>query len=166
MRTSRLVCHVVRVGLMRKTSKDWNFWVTLTFTQGHRIIEKLELVQNFTVFWSSSRQSNVCDCLLCNGVDFKEILQVWWIWISWTFALLLFCSDSFLFLTHLEKKFSFFDWNICRNSSKYLNHIDLQTQLKNQLWKNLFVIWKASSINLMVSVNKMHATWILSKLTA
>ena len=52
-------------------------WMTLTFTQGHRFIGKLEPVQ--------SSNLNFRDDWLCWEDDSKDVL---WIWIVWALALL------------------------------------------------------------------------------
>ena len=61
--------------------------MTMTFTQGHRIMRELELVQSFCCkgAWSSP---NSHSGRLCKGDDCKETLCVWWILIGWAFALL------------------------------------------------------------------------------
>ena len=48
-------------------------WMTLMFTQGHKITGNLELVRSFCckVAWSNS---DICDCWLCKGDDCGEVL--------------------------------------------------------------------------------------------
>ena len=79
-----------KLGMMLHTTKLYCLipvWMTLMFSQGHRIIGKLELVQSFCykVAWSNW---NVCDGWLCKEDECEEILLVWQIWIIWKYALL------------------------------------------------------------------------------
>ena len=72
-----------KIGMMLKTTKLYSLipvWMTLMFTQGDRVTEKLELVQSFCckAAWSGS---NVRYGWLCKGDDCEEVLKVWRIWI-------------------------------------------------------------------------------------
>ena len=62
-------------------------WMTLMFTQGHRVTGMVEFVQSLCckAAWS---KSNVCDCWLCKEDDHGEDVWVWRIWMIW--ALILF----------------------------------------------------------------------------
>ena len=81
----------VKLGMMLDTGTLYSLcpvWMTLTlFTQGHRLMGKIELLQSFcwNFAWSSW---SVCDSWLCKGDDCEEVLSVWWISIVWAFALL------------------------------------------------------------------------------
>ena len=60
--------------------------MTMAFTQGHRIVRKLEHVQSLCCYvaWSDS---DFCNEGLCKGDSCKEASWVWWIWITWMFSL-------------------------------------------------------------------------------
>ena len=62
-------------------------WMTLIFTQSQSAAGLLEPVQSLCckVVWSNPVGR---DCWFGKGDDFKEVLEVWWIWIVWAFALL------------------------------------------------------------------------------
>ena len=64
-----------KLGMMLDMTKLYSIipvWVTLTFSKGHRVTEKLELVQalSCTVAWSNQ---NVHDVWLCKGDDLEEV---------------------------------------------------------------------------------------------
>ena len=88
--TCEAICF--KVGMMLNTTEVYSLiqlWMTVMFTQGHKVTGKLEFVQSSCckVAWSNL---NVHDGWLCKGVDCEEILQVWQIWIVGTFALLVY----------------------------------------------------------------------------
>ena len=71
--------------------------VWMTFTEGHRVMGKLELVQLFCykAAWSNP---NVCNGWLCKGDDITEDLSVWRIWTIWAVALHVLFFFFFFFL--------------------------------------------------------------------
>ena len=79
-----------RLGVVLNTTKLYHLipvWMTLMVTQGHRLTGRVEFVQSFCCkgTWNNS---NVHGGWLFKEDDFEEVLNVWWIWIVWAFALL------------------------------------------------------------------------------
>ena len=92
-----------KLGMMLNTTKlySWNpIWMSLMFTQGHRVTGNMELVQSFCceVAW---RYSNVRDGWLCKEGDCEEVLKVWRVWVVWAFVPLdKFLLSAFIWLGH------------------------------------------------------------------
>ena len=72
---------------MTRVKSILGVWMTVTFTQSHRVTGKLELVQLFCCKVSRS-SPYVCDGSSCMGDHFTEDLQVWRECIVWVLAVL------------------------------------------------------------------------------
>ena len=78
-----------RFGLMIDTTEVHSLipvWTTVAFTQGHRVMKKLELVQSLCCYvaWGGL---NLCNNWFSRGDDCKEVQYVWQIWIILLFSL-------------------------------------------------------------------------------
>ena len=119
-------------------------WITLTFTKGHMVTRKLELVCSFCckVTWPSS--SPIIGCgLSCKEHYCKKKVWVWQVWIAWKCALLVFFF--FLFLWGRVNFFSIMSAHVLsrpRKNFAFLCETRFVTTISTQLikcWGNISV---------------------------
>ena len=139
------ICFKLRMMLnMTKLYSLMPEWLTLMFTQGHRVTGNVERVLSFCckVAWSNP---NVCDGWLCKSYDCEEVLQVWRIWIVWAFAPLI----PLLFLLHwMITNIRAQTWESCSSSFLSPHHSRtglIRTEKKTDLSWHVLVMAVATS---------------------